>query len=245
MTTFPPEEQRRLLDLQALDSRRDQLQRQRREHPTVSTLDDLARQADDLALALTAAEQALEEAASRLRAAEREAEDITRRQQKDQTRLDAGSVSSPRELESLQHEIATLQAKLDDVETEELEAMEQLDTAQAAVTRLRADVSALGQTTESTQAEQGEAWATIDSDLDEIASQRSEITAELPPGLVQSYERSRDQHGGVGVGALRHGRCDGCRLSLTPADLARVNAAAPDALVRCEECGRLLVRVDD
>lgn len=245
MSGFPAEQQLRLLDLQALDSRADQLARQRQEHPTVARLVELTSQADQISTRMTSAEDAVQEAATGLRVAEREAEDVTRRQKRDQQRLDAGSVSSPRELESLQHEIATLQAKLDEIETTELEAMEQLDTAQAEVARLREQASAVEASREQTQSEQDEAWAAIDGELSAISSERAALVAELDADLVTRYERSRAQHGGVGVGALRHGRCEGCRLSLTPADLARANAAPADALVRCEECGRLLVRVDD
>ena len=245
MSGFPPEQQRRLLDLQALDSRADQLDQAWRDHLAVAAIDRLAVQADELAVQVTAAEQAVDEAAGRLRAAEREAEDITRRQQKDQTRLDAGSVSSPRELESLQHEIATLQAKLDEVETAELETMEELDSAQARLSTLRDQVTEVEATRAERQTELDEARSSIDGERESLASQRVELVAELDDELVRRYERSRAQHGGVGVGALRHGRCEGCRLSLTPVDLARVAASAPEELLRCEECGRLLVRVDD
>ena len=245
MSGFPPEQQRRLLDLQALDSRTDQLNQAWRDHPAVAAIDRLGAQADDLAVQTTAAEQAVDEAAGRLRAAEREAEDITRRQQKDQTRLDAGSVSSPRELESLQHEIATLQAKLDEVETTELEAMEELDSVQARVSTLREQVTQVEEARAEQQSELEQARSAIDVERESLASQRAEVVAEMDDDLVRRYERSRAQHGGVGVGALRHGRCEGCRLSLTPVDLARVAAAAPEELLSCEECGRLLVRVDD
>ena len=245
MSGFPPEQQRRLLDLQALDSRTDQLNQAWRDHPAVAAIDRLSAQADDLAVQTTAAEQAVDEAAGRLRAAEREAEDITRRQQKDQTRLDAGSVSSPRELESLQHEIATLQAKLDEVETTELEAMEELDSVQARVSTLREQVTQVEEARAEQQSELEQARSAIDVERESLASQRAEVVAEIDDDLVRRYERSRAQHGGVGVGALRHGRCEGCRLSLTPVDLARVAAAAPEELLSCEECGRLLVRVDD
>ena len=245
MSGFPAEQQRRLLDLQVLDSRADLLTAQRREHPTVARLVELATQADELSTRMTAAESAVDDAAAGLRIAEREAETVTGRQKRDQQRLDAGSVSSPRELESLQHEIATLAAKLDEIETTELEAMEQLDTAQAEVARLQEQASTVETSRQETQNEQVAAWAAIDQELAAIASDRADIVAELDADLVSRYERSRAQHGGVGVGALRHGRCEGCRLSLTPADLARANAAPADALVRCEECGRLLVRIDD
>jgi hypothetical protein len=33
-------------------------------------------------------------------------------------------------------------------------------------------------------------------------------------------------------------------MDLPPGDVAAIKSAAPDAVVRCEECGRILVRVD-
>ena len=63
-------------------------------------------------------------------------------------------------------------------------------------------------------------------------------------GDVGRYERLRTQHG-VGAAALRAGRCEGCHLSLNTVDLARIRAAAPDEVLRCEECRRILVRTPE
>ncbi|HLT11583.1 MAG TPA: C4-type zinc ribbon domain-containing protein, partial [Micromonosporaceae bacterium] len=40
----------------------------------------------------------------------------------------------------------------------------------------------------------------------------------------------------------RAGRCEGCRLELSGSEKARVRSAPPDEVVRCDECGRILVR---
>lgn len=243
MTGFPLTQQRRLLDLQALDSQLDVLDQRWRGHPAVQELIDITTRAGELEEQIEPAEQAADKARDDVRQAEREAEQIRSRQDKDRARLDAGAVSSPRELAGLQHEIETLQRKLDDVETRELEAMEELDEAQAHLDRLRATLADVTSGRERTERELADARAAIDAEREVLAAQRAEMIAELPDDLVARYERSRSQHGGVGVGALRNGRCEGCRLSLTAADLAKAATAPDDALLRCEECGRLLVRV--
>jgi predicted nucleic acid-binding Zn-ribbon protein len=56
------------------------------------------------------------------------------------------------------------------------------------------------------------------------------------------YEQLRPKFGGVAIARLVGGRCDGCHLALAQAALERIRSAPPDALVECEECGRLLVR---
>ena len=44
---------------------------------------------------------------------------------------------------------------------------------------------------------------------------------------------------------LRAGRCEGCRLELSGSERSRVKAAAPDEVIRCEECRRILVRTNE
>ncbi len=64
----------------------------------------------------------------------------------------------------------------------------------------------------------------------------------LDEGLVALYEKLRAQQGGTGAAALKHGACQGCNMSLNPADFAHIEAAPADDIIRCEECGRILVR---
>jgi hypothetical protein len=245
VTGYPPELQRRLLDLQAIDSRRDALDQQWRDHSAVATLSALEQRDADLAATRREVEQATQEAQAAIRQAEREAEQLRTHQDRDRRRLDAGRVSSPRELEGLQHEIATLQQKLDVVEEGELEAMERLEAAETRLAELDAARVEVASERDTHQQDLAAVRGRIEGERDELASERAELVSDLPDDLLARYERSRSQHGGVGVGALRHGRCDGCRLDLTPVDLARAKAAAPDALLHCEECGRILVRVDE
>jgi predicted nucleic acid-binding Zn-ribbon protein len=91
-----------------------------------------------------------------------------------------------------------------------------------------------------------------DEAVAEIGNRRSEATAErdllasdIPADLLALYEKLRSQLDGVGVGALQHGRCGGCRLNVGAADLARMATAPSDEVLRCEECNRILVRTSE
>ena len=63
------------------------------------------------------------------------------------------------------------------------------------------------------------------------------------PAVLSSYERLRTRLDGVGAARLVNGRCDGCHLSLSRTELAVAPREPPDALLHCEQCGRILVRV--
>jgi predicted nucleic acid-binding Zn-ribbon protein len=88
-----------------------------------------------------------------------------------------------------------------------------------------------------------EQLSVLDADLATHQATRSAIAGELPADLVALYDRIRERSGGLGAAALRGHRCSGCQLEATPTALAEYAAAAPDDVLRCEECERVLVRV--
>jgi len=66
--------------------------------------------------------------------------------------------------------------------------------------------------------------------------------AGIPDALLALYERIRTQTGGTGAAMLKARQCQGCRLELYGNELSAVRNADPHEVVRCENCGRILVR---
>ena len=79
----------------------------------------------------------------------------------------------------------------------------------------------------------------------EIQTAQRTLADGLPAELMALYDKLRADNGGIGAAALQRGRCEGCRIELTPVDLERIRAAAPAEVVRCEECRRILVRTPE
>jgi predicted nucleic acid-binding Zn-ribbon protein len=168
---------------------------------------------------------------------------VRTRIERDRARLDAGQVSSPRELENLQSEIVSLERRQGDLEEVVLEVMERLEDVTRRRDALGSEQAALtGQLTEIT-ARRDAAFAEIDEEAAKARDGRAGIAADLSSELLSLYDRMRAQHT-VGAAALRNGRCEGCHLSLNKVDLARIRAAPPDEVLRCEECRRILVRTE-
>ena len=90
--------------------------------------------------------------------------------------------------------------------------------------------------------------ASLQSEIDEQAAKasdkRASVAADVPADLLALYDQIRKTKG-VGAAMLRAGRCEGCHLSLNAADLNVIRASAPDEVVRCEECRRILVRAPE
>ncbi|MEV0128183.1 C4-type zinc ribbon domain-containing protein [Dactylosporangium sp. NPDC050688] len=236
-----PEAQRRLLDLQAIDIALTQLAHRSKSLPEHAELDRLARELSTMEDERVRAQVAVDDLDRDISRLERDAEQVRARKDKDQTRLDAGT-GPARELEALQHEIATLNRRQSELEDAELELMEQRETAQATLDEIVARLTETRAVRAAAEQRRNEALAGIAKDEEFRRSGRKPLAADLPADLVALYDKIRESSGGIGAAMLRQGRCEGCRLELAGGDKARVKAAAPDEVVRCEECRRILVR---
>ena len=240
-----PEAQLRLLQLADLDAELGRLEHRRKslpEHAEVSRLEQGDRALRDEITALEAREGDLKREQAK---ADADVEQVRSRIGRDRTRLDAGQVSSPRELENLQSEIESLLRRQSDLEDVELDVMERLEAAQGRLKEAGAERVSVATDLQAVTARRDTAVAEIAGQSAQAAERRAVVAAEEPVELLDLYERLRVQHGGVGAAALRRGQCQGCHLTLNAGDLAVIRAAAPDDVVRCEECRRILVRTDE
>ncbi|MCT9929578.1 C4-type zinc ribbon domain-containing protein [Planotetraspora sp. A-T 1434] len=235
-----PEAQKRLLDLAELDAGLDRLRHRRRTLPELAEIEELSKKVAQLATQAIGAETEAGDLARDQAKAESDVDAVRTRAERDQNRLDSGQVSSPKDLASLQSEIASLRRRQGDLEEVVLEIMERREAADAQVATLKSERDKVSGTLAAAEDRRDAALAEIDKDAAELQGKRASI-AGIPADLLALYEKLREQSG-VGAAMLHGGRCLGCRTTLSIADLNRIRAAAPDEVVRCEECRRILVR---
>ena len=240
-----PEAQLRLLELADLDAELGRLEHRRRglpEHAELSQLEQRDRELRDEISALEAREGDLRREQAK---ADADVEQVRSRIARDRTRLDAGQVSSPRELENLQSEIESLLRRQSDLEDVELDVMERLEAAQGRLKEAGAERATIATDAAAVTARRDLALAELAEQSGKASDRRAVVIGQEPADLLDLYERLRVQHGGVGAAALRRGQCQGCHLSLNTVDLNAIRAADPDDVLRCEECRRILVRTDE
>jgi len=229
----------RLLELQELDSAIDRLEHRREQLEAGEEL--------------SVAREALEEAESQLgelrlavdavdadsRRLEHEVESINAKIAAEEKRMYDGSIVNTRELEALQHEIASLRerrARAEDQILEQMERREELDPraleADASVSAARDKVEAVG----------GDAVAELDRIAAELEARRAERTALVPAleeDLLELYEDLRGQKHGVGVAAIVDGVCQACNEKLSAVELDKLKHT--EGVKRCEYCRRIVV----
>ena len=238
-----PKVQRRLLDLQAIDTALAQLAHRRRTLPELAELEALARELSALEDERVRAQVAVDDLDRDIARLEKDVEQVRARKSKDEARLAAGS-GPARELEALQHELASLNRRQSDLEDAELELMEQRETAQGVLDGVERRIAEARDRRASAEQRRDASLAEIAKEEEFKRRSRQPLAGDLPADLVALYERIRTDTG-LGAALLTGGRCGGCRLELSGADLARIRKADPDDVVRCEECRRIMVRTNE
>lgn len=174
--------------------------------------------------------------------AEQDVDQVRQRAARDQQRLDSGAITSPRDLESLQHEIASLAKRQGDLEDVVLEVMERRESAQERVNELTERVASVQSKIDDATARRDAAFEEIDGEVASVTKEREVVAASVPADLLKLYDKLREQQGGIGAAKLYQRTCQGCRQELAITELNEIRKAAPDTVVRCENCRRILVR---
>ncbi|WP_079144424.1 DUF7581 domain-containing protein [Streptomyces agglomeratus] len=240
-----PADQIRLLDVQALDLRLSQLAHRRNSLPEHAEIESFTKDLAQLRDLLVAAQTEESDTSREQTKAEQDVDQVRQRAVRDQQRLDSGAVSSPKDLENLQREIVSLAKRQGDLEDVVLEVMERRESIQERVAELTERVSSVQGKVDDATARRDAATQQIDGEVATVTKQREVASATIPADLLKLYEKLRVQSGGVGAARLYQRRCEGCQLELNITEVNEVRAAAPDTVLRCENCRRILVRTSE
>ncbi|WP_246060505.1 zinc ribbon domain-containing protein [Nocardioides dongxiaopingii] len=240
-----PKDQLRLLDVQALDSRADQLRHQRSHLPELAEMATLQASRNEVEDQRRDAQIVVDDLVAAQRKADQDVEAVKARRARDRDRMDQGLIKNPKDLERMQHELESLERRIGTLEDEEIEIMEQLEEAQAALGELVQRVAASDERLAELAELRDRKTAEVDVQLAQVEADRGPAAEGLPADLVALYDKLRASKGGVGAAALSQRRCTGCQLGIDNAELGVIRATPVDTVVRCEECSRILVRTPE
>ncbi len=232
----------RLLEVQDHDTAIDQL---RHRHETLSeraelgsteirlsALDgrtkEVSMQRDELASRQSGLEQQIEASKSRRAELER--------------RMYGGQVTAPRELQAMDDEVKHLMRHIAELEDREIEVMEALEPLDAELETAERERVALEEAAMRLREAIALSEASLSADLAVQSEERDGAAGDVPRELLVRYEQLRKKLGGTGAARLIGGSCGGCHLALPSMEVDRIRKALPDAVITCDQCGRILVR---
>jgi uncharacterized protein len=236
-----PAQQLSLLELSKLDAELSRIAHRATHLPQQEAVAQMKAEhsaANDRLAAIRIAVEDLDAQVSRL---ESEVEAVRQREDRDRSLLQSGATDA-KQLTDLEHELETLIRRQTSLEDSLLEVMESREELQEQMAAELAAIETLQVDLASAQQDLDAALAEVDQARQDHSSRRDVLAATLDPALSALYERQRAR-GGAGAGPLLGHRCGACRIEIGRGDLARISASAEDELVRCPECGAILLRV--
>ena len=236
-------QQRSLLELADLDAEMSRIEHRSSHLPEQQRFEQTQAEHRDANDRLAALRLALDDLDAQIAKFESEIEAVRDRENRDRKMLDSGAINA-KQLGDLQHELETLERRQASLEDSLLEVMERREELQAQQSEELSKIDVLESELAEVQRARDDALAEIEQSRHQAASRRDELVAGLDPELVALYERQRTR-GGAGAGRLQGRRCGACRLEIDQGELARISSAADDEVLRCPECGAILLRVKD
>ena len=240
-----PADQALLLELVEHDTRLAQIAHRLRTLPEAAAAAEADQRAAQLRDRLVAAETIASDLRLEQDRAEADVRQVREREERDRALMNSGSIGDPKQLQSIQHELDSLARRKSDLEDAELEVMERLEGAEAAVAQLAGERESAATELAQAKAAAEAATSALEAERDMVAQSRAGIAERIPEALLNLYAKAGADHAGIGAALLRRGRCEGCMLTLTPTDLEAIKATKPEEVVRCEECRRILVRTHE
>jgi predicted nucleic acid-binding Zn-ribbon protein len=234
-------QQRSLLELAGIDAELSRLDHRAKHLPEAQRLEEIQSTRAEANDRLAVLQLALEDLDGQVAKFETEIDAVRKREDRDRNMLTAGTIDA-RQLTELQHELETLERRQASLEDSLLEVMERREELQSEQTAELTKIDELEDLRRAAQQACDDARAEMDTVRHQSLSRRDGIVSGLDAELIKMYERQRS-HGGPGAGALLGHRCGACRIEIDRGELARISAADDDEVLRCPECGAILLRV--
>ena len=231
-----------LLSVQAIDTTLDQLRHRRANLPERTELKEVTAKRKSLETEHASAVAVRDEVAARQANLEKDIAASEARIVEIDKRMYSGEVTASRDLEAMTKEIASIRSRVSTLEDHALEAMDEREPLDAAVAELEQRDADYAELAARLRAAIADAETEIDGEIAKEDAARNAAVTAVPVELLSEYERLRARLGGIGAARLEHGTCMGCRMKLPATELDRIKHQPEDALVHCDQCGRILVR---
>ncbi|MBJ8344870.1 zinc ribbon domain-containing protein [Antrihabitans sp. YC2-6] len=238
-----PQVQAKLLDLAAIDTELTQLAHKRKSLPEQQEVERLEKERETRKDAAVTVQIAMDDLDRDIKKLEGEVDAVRKREDRDRQMLQSGTVAA-KQLSELQHELGSLERRQSLLEDELLEVMERREASEADQQHAGAQLSKIEDELIDAVRRRDDALADLVTGENRRTADRSALIGAFPDEIVATYERQRAAHG-VGAALLQARRCGGCRIEIDRGEMARIAKTEPDVVLRCPECGAILVRTKE
>ncbi|WP_092808619.1 zinc ribbon domain-containing protein [Rhodococcus globerulus] len=238
-----PQVQAKLLDLAGVDAELTRIAHRRGALPEQQEVDRLEAERISRKDASVGVEIQIDDIDRDIRKLEGEIDAVRQREDKDRTLLQSGNVAA-KQLTELEHELGSLVRRQGLLEDELLEVMEQREALQADYDHAGAQLSQAEEELIDAKRRRDDAMADLNKAQERCGADRERLVGEFPADFLAVYEKQRTL-GGPGAALLQARRCGACRIEIDRGEISRIAGTASDVVVRCPECGAIMVRTKE
>ncbi len=152
--------------------------------------------------------------------------------------LYGGKIRSPKELQDLQNDVASLKRYLSTLEDEQLNAMLALEERESFLKKASSALLAAQGLFISQNADLAGERAKINENLERLGGEREAALKPLTDESIAIYRRLRELKRGIAVALAEDGACTACGSELRPEEMQ--SARSPNTIIYCASCGRIL-----
>lgn len=231
-----------LLGVQDLDTAIAQAKHRRATITERAQLHEVERTVAELGAGVDAAEGRRQALLARQGELEAQLASTVERRRRLEERLYGARDTPARDLQAMGEEVEHLRRRTAELEEEEMASLEEQEPVDAELESLSRRRVELDSAAASLRTAVAAAESVLDAEIANLERARAAEAVALPPELAARYDTLRARLGGTGAARLIGNRCDGCHLELPSAEVDRIRHLPPDAVVTCDQCGRILVR---
>lgn len=234
-----PAVQRRLLDLAEIDAELGRIEHRRRSLPELAEVTEVEKTLRRKRDGVVAVQTALADLDSDIGRQEKDIDAVRAREDRDRKLLDSGL--GAKQQTDVEHELNTLQRRQSALEDDLLELMERREAVQADTEHAKVALAEQEQRLADASSRRDQALLDLDTAQARAEDSRQAMIPEFPAELLALYQQLL-QRKGAGAALLRARKCGACRLELDRTAIARIATTPADEVIRCDECGVILVR---
>lgn len=184
------------------------------------------------------ADRLLHEATTEMRDKELILKSVEDKKKQFQDKMYSGKVSNPKELASMNEEIAMLDRQRDKLEERILELMDIIEERKASADGAAESLKQREEKLEAYLAKLAENGRILTKNIEILTHRRETAASHVNPALLKRYEGLQARIGVLAVARIENNQCGGCHTGMMVFTLRELEQ--DKGVVTCENCGRIL-----
>lgn len=228
-----------LAKAQKLDLRILQVSTKIRNLPEKKALEDAKELFNDIDSNLKEIQKEKQSVDAKVKRVEQDISAVNEKIEKEEKKLFSGTVTNPKELNALQHEIESFKKKNDGFETQELELLQELDSINEKLNNISERHAIILEDRNKKRQAYDETLTELEKELEALKVEARDVKSLIEPMLLFKYEELSEAKGGIGAAFYKEGTCSGCHIALPKEEAAKF--LEKKDIGRCSNCKRILI----